>query len=249
MQYHFKIITVLVIIMAMITVFFSEEIDIKVKLYKIDNNYQEYQRLLKMPFNKAFEEYYFPQLDSYKQKRSAAFAKLLNLAEKQALKRNKPITIVETGSIRKKYKLFSKDGFSTLIFNHFVDGGKGVVYSVDINPICKEIIEKIYKMQNVKAYTMDSIQYLAHFINAKDITILYLDSYDVDFNNSQNSATHHLNELKQVFAKLASGALIAVDDNITINGVPVGKGYMVESFLENKADKIFDSYIKIFQVR
>ncbi len=215
------------------------------------NSVMEYNKLLNISFDQAFKDYYLAQLDeSPTIKRGEGFAKMFALAEEQSIRTKKPIIVLETGSIRKTHLNFSKDGSSTLIFNHFVKDKNGKLYTVDLNPKCKIIIENIYKLKNTESYTLDSVEYLEKFKTPQDITILYLDSYDVDFKNSTPSAEHHLKEIEAIFDKLAPGTTIVIDDNKVINGKPVGKGYLVEKFLQDKnTNLVYDGYIKLFQIK
>lgn len=210
-----------------------------------------YNKLLHVPFSKAFKDYYAPKLDRVaNRKRSEGFAKIFTLAEEQSIKTNNSIVILETGSMRKSYLAFGGDGSSTLMFNHFVENKGGRVYTVDLNDKCKNNIENIYKLKNTYSYIMDSVEYLKNFQTPQDITVLYLDSYDVDFNKPEPSARHHLKEIEVIFDKLTTGTIIAIDDNKVINGEPRGKGYLVEKFLRDKNTKlIYDGYIKVFQIQ
>lgn len=228
---------------------FEDEIDNKVKDYKTQNSVAKYNTMLETPFERALIDYYMPTLNKHSRKRDEAFAKIIALAEVQSSQTKKPIIIVETGSMRSPYLRFGGDGSSTLIFNHFVDKDRGKVYTVDINPRCKEIVDNIYQLKNTRSYTMDSIEFLKNFESPQDITVLYLDSYDVDFKNPMRSAKHHLKEIEVIFNRLISGTIIAVDDNVILNKIPSGKGYLVEEFLKDKATLVYDGYIKVFQVK
>ena len=217
--------------------------------YRAKDSVIKYNELLATPFESAFKDYYAKQLDSLSIKRSEGFNEIFLLAREQSNKTGKSVTVVETGSMRRSIFLFSGDGSSTLIFNHFVNDKQGKVYTVDLDSRCKEIIENIYQLKNVYSYSMDSVEYLKNFPNPQDITILYLDSFDVDFKNPEASANHHLKEIKVIFDKLSPGTIIAIDDNKVIDGKSTGKGYLVEEFFKNNSvPLIYDGYIKIFQI-
>lgn len=206
-----------------------------------------YLRLL--PFNYVFTKTYKPLLDQSFRKRGDGFYSILFLAEKHQQRTGKPILIVETGSIRGEV-LNMSDGASTFIFSHFLNGKNGMVHSVDLDPKAKYLIEKDLKLSNVKAYTMDSVAFLRSFPNPEAITLLYLDSYDVDFDFPQPAAEHHLQEIKAIYDKLQPGTIIVVDDNIVRNGKPTGKGFLVERFLQQKGvPLIYDGYQKVFQIQ
>ena len=246
---HHSLLTAVFLVICLFLILNIDRFKHLVDDYRTKTSLLEYNELLAMPFDKVFEDYYSKQLDSSSIKRSEGFAKMFSLAKEQSAKIHKPIMIVETGSMRRPILRFAGDGSSTLLFNHFVNEGRGMVYTVDLDSKCKEIIENIYKLKNVRSYTMDSVEYLKNFKNPQDITILYLDSFDIDFKKPEASAKHHLEEIKVIFNKLSPGAIIAIDDNRIINGKPTGKGYLVEEFLKNNSvELIYDGYIKIFQI-
>ena len=71
------------------------------------------------------------------------------------------------------------------------------------------------------------------------IDVLYLDSFDVDFNNPVPSSFHHIKELLAIFPKIQKGTLIVVDDNF--NGK--GKGQMIKDYMKNIGiNPFFDEY-------
>ena len=206
--------------------------------------------LLNTKFDKTFNDIYQPVLDSTIRARGKGYKTILFLAEKHADRTKKPILIVETGSIRDRELSMADDGASTFIFSHFAKEKNGWVYTVDLDPKAKFIITNDLKLPNVKAFTQDSISFLKSFPNPQDISILYLDSYDVNFLFPEPAALHHLNEIKQIFDKLNPGTIIIVDDNLIVNGKPTGKGYMVEAFLkQNGVPLIYDGYQKVFQIK
>lgn len=130
------------------------------------------------------------------------------------------IIIVETGCVRNPDPwAMTGEGHSTLLFDQYVkkrnDGS--MVFTVDINPesvaVCRTLVSN-----NVTIYEGDSVSYLnnlsqkllseGHFIN-----LLYLDSYDVDFNYWYPSAAHHLKELLSARRAINSNTLVVVDDS------------------------------------
>ena len=128
-----------------------------------------------------------------------------------------PIIIVETGSLREEGN-FLNDGQSTLLFDKYTQfrGDNSKVYTVDINPnvanICKQTVSN-----KVEIITGDSVGYLnsfsKNFIKSnKQLSMLYLDSYDVDFRYPFPSAAHHLKELTASIRMLHKNSLVVVDD-------------------------------------
>jgi len=209
---------------------------------------RDYNQLISEDFDSAFTNFYRIELDK-KVVRSKGFETMFALVKKQSQKTGKPIVIVETGSVRRLPLDIPDDGESTLIFSHFL-GKNGVLHSVDTDSNCKTIIHRHLKLNNVQFHKMNSIEFLKKFLNPQDITLLYLNSYDVQFGNSGSSARHHLEEIKAIFDNLKEGTIIAIDDNLVIDGKPVGKGYMVEDFLKAAGVYlIYDGYQKVFQIR
>lgn len=163
--------------------------------------------------------------------------------------------IIETGSMRPNGSL-EGDGQSTRLFDEFINYHDGELISIDIDEDTSR-----YAYDRVSSKTMiinsNSIPYLWEYHD--DICLLYLDSYDVDFNNPINSNLHHLKELTAAASMLKSDILVAVDDCRFFDGdkrVPfnvkasdVGKGNFVESFMKDiNATKLFDGYQKIWKI-
>ena len=72
-----------------------------------------------------------------------------------------------------------------------------------------------------------------------NIDLLYLDSFDINFNKPHPSMLHHIKELCAIIGRLEKGAIIVVDDNIEKSG----KGGYVADFMENLGyKKIIDEY-------
>lgn len=128
-----------------------------------------------------------------------------------------PVTIVETGCLRQAGN-FAGDGQSTLLFDKYVTarGDRSHVYTVDLDPTavatCRTLVSN-----NVTVTCSDSVAYLNSiaqgFIdNDTQITLLYLDSYDVDWNYWFPSAAHHLKELAVAQRFINTDTLVVVDD-------------------------------------
>ncbi len=191
---------------------------------------------------------YFEPLDRTFRKRGPSFLALFFLLEQKAAKGQKEFLIVETGSLRVEPINMPEDGASTVLFDNFLRSYKGELHTVDLDPKCKDIIEKHCSYSTI-VHTGDSVEFLENFKRAEYIDILYLDSYDLNWDNPEPSAEHHLKEIKAVFHKLKPGAIIIVDDNFEHNGKLIGKGYLVEKFLKEKGiPLIYDGYQKVFQI-
>ena len=145
--------------------------------------------------------------------REISFRKIFEYLDNQPT----PIVIVETGALREEGNFLS-DGQSTLLFDKYTqfrcDNSK--VYTVDINPnvtnLCKQIVS-----DKVEIITGDSVGYLNSFSKSliksnKQLSMLYLDSYDVDFRYPFPSAAHHLKELTSSIRMLQKNSLVVIDD-------------------------------------
>jgi len=148
-------------------------------------------------------------------------------------------TIVETGTTR-IVDNFAGDGCSTIMFDRYVNSkNNGIVYTVDINPESCKTARSLTSNKTIVVLG-DSVSFLTKFPNPQDIDLLYLDSYDFDFNDPHPSSLHHLKELTAVYAKLRPGCIIVVDDNF---GGGIGKGNYVRDFLHNVGDILcWDEY-------
>ena len=145
-------------------------------------------------------------------KRAISFKKIIKYLDSLP----DPIIILETGCLR-KVDSFSGDGQSTLIFDKYTQfrGNGSRVFSVDINEqnvnVCKSIVsEKVYLERD------DSIRFLSKFHNLlnkkQKISLLYLDSFDVNWDYPFESSAHHLKELTASMPYINKDTLVVVDD-------------------------------------
>ena len=177
-------------------------------------------------------EKYYPFLD----KRKDTFLKIFQYLESL---NKKEYFIVETGIMRAENDI-SGAGWSTKMFDDFVNYYMGTVVSIDITP---EFCEFARQRTTSKTIIINSDSVLGlDFLSKKDIPqidCLYLDSFDIDFNNLHPSAFHHIKEFAAINPKLNPATLIVVDDNL--NGS--GKGTYLESYMKDiNCPKFFDDY-------
>lgn len=143
-------------------------------------------------------------------------------------------TIVETGTTRIAGN-FIGDGCSTVMFDEYINTKlNGIVYTVDISPESCQVARSVTSNKTVVTLE-DSVTFLSEFKTPENIDLLYLDSYDFDFNNPHPSSFHHIKELTAIYAKLRSGCMIVVDDNFEDGR---GKGAYVRDFLDNVGDQL-----------
>ena len=143
-----------------------------------------------------------------------------------------PIIIVETGCLRIKDN-FSGDGQSTLLFDKYAQfrNKNSKVYTVDIDPnatkTCSEIVS-----ENVSIKTGDSVKYLndltENFIKKDvNVSLFYLDSFDLNWKSPEQSSQHHLKELVSIKKILKKETLVVVDDSPII-------GYLQQSKIKKE---------------
>jgi len=170
--------------------------------------------------------------------RAKGFEKLFVLLRKRASFRA-PLVLVETGCVRYEDLNWIGDGCSSILFHAFASETKSRFVTIDIEKQHCAIARK--HCPGATVICGDSVCEL-HKLRATvpRIDLLYLDSYDIDWNNPHPSALHHLNELCAASPMLVEGSLIFVDDN---RG-DVGKGMYVRQYLEQiGAKQILDDYM------
>jgi hypothetical protein len=174
--------------------------------------------------------------------RNNSFLKILEILEKEY---DKPITIVETGSIRNTNDE-SKfgDGWSTLNWEYYAKNTNSIVYVVDINNDHLNQSKKIVPpSQYVKYFLDDSVNFLEKF--DKKIDLLFLDSYDYCGyeENIRKCHNHSLNEIKASWDKLNDKCYILIDDVFNNNWDGKGKfsipylldnGFVLEYFIDSQ---------------
>jgi SAM-dependent methyltransferase len=190
-----------------------------------------FSSMTKGSFLDEFDKTYAPLL----QKRAVSFRKVFEELESQG-KTN--AYIVETGTSRFKDN-WEGDGQSTRLWDAYVNHHDGKVVSIDISKQACDTAKSMVS-DKVKFYAQDSVKTLDTLPNMDKCDVLYLDSYDVDdINNTHLPSLHHIKELCAVYAKLPSGCIIIVDDNV--NGK--GKGPYVHDFLVNVGSAVLiDDY-------
>ena len=159
--------------------------------------------------------------------------------------------VVETGISRQEDN-YQGDGMSTLIWDAVMQEVTGTVQCVDINPdACRFAKDRV--SDKVMIYCGDSVKFLAskeveYDKLSRKIDLLYLDSYDLDVNNWHPSAQHHIYELLAIKGALRPGTLVAIDDNLVIDGRHVGKGTYVAEWMARVGKKmVYQGYQWIWE--
>lgn len=191
-----------------------------------------------MPEN--FLEFYDAQLSPLLIQRAEGFRKIFELLEEKKVKN---YMILETGTLRTVNEW--SDGQSTRLFDMFVNFYQGNVYSVDIS---EDAIETASSVVSPRVFFRcgDSVKFMSERPSEEKFDLIYLDSFDVDFNNTHPSSMHHIFELCSVLHKnTKKGTIIAIDDNM--NGQGKGK-YVAEYFDMIGVNKVYDGYQLIYQL-
>jgi predicted O-methyltransferase YrrM len=156
--------------------------------------------------------------------------------------------IVETGTMRNPGNW--KDGQSARLFVEFVEHNNGSVRSVDIDPEACNNARGAIASSAFTVSCSDSVSWLAAQSDLDQVDLFYLDSWDVKWNNDQDSAEHHLKEFLAIEPHLKPGAVVAIDDNARFlnNNGRTGKGRRIVEYLETKnIHPIYDAYQIIYK--
>jgi hypothetical protein len=206
-------------------------------------------------YSEHFREKHYAALNSIPDRhRGDGFLKIFEFLEITNLE--SPI-ILETGSMRPGFTM-EGDGQSTLLFDEFVQTTPwGHLYTVDIDPRAAEFTAEKCS-DRTTATCQDSVSFLWQWSMVP--SVIYLDSFDVDFAHPHNANFHAMKELCAIsrFLKYPP-MLIAIDDckfprdfqwiPSHVDHRQVGKGYYVREFMENiGATMIHDDYQLIWTV-
>ena len=176
---------------------------------------------------------------------------------------NKKSLIVETGT-----SAYGTD--SSRLFDSYVTRFGGRFYSVDINPLARRRLT-FQHSRNSHFIVSDSLSFLESFqLKSTDskIDLVYLDSWDVDWSNPDESAIHGYNEYIRIRDCLKSGSIIVIDDTprtldwippdcvdtaqeyLRVNGVLPGKGALILKELQGNpfVIKVWHEYNLVFQL-
>jgi SAM-dependent methyltransferase len=182
-------------------------------------------------FLPGFDATFAPRL----QHRARTFRAVFERLEARA----RPPLIVETGCARAEGPFaWAGDGQSTVLFDHFAGAHDGAVVSVDKDPAACTLAARLVS-ERTQVVCGDSVEFLWRFRPERPIDLLYLDSFDLDWNDPHPSSLHHLKELCAALPRLEPGCLVVVDDNQGARG----KGQYVRQFMtEIGAALLFDEY-------
>ena len=127
------------------------------------------------------------------------------------------LTIVETGCARIEGN-WKGDGQSTVLFDRYISARDkdSIAYSVDINPVAVAQARGSVSAR-VQVTEADSVKFLNNLVTdlvakGRTIDLLYLDSFDLDWDYWYPSAAHHMKELCATMRALTKQTLVVVDD-------------------------------------
>jgi len=157
--------------------------------------------------------------------------------------------IIETGCLRIPDN-WEGDGQSTFQFDWYARERGGSVFTIDVN---QESIDSTRRAcgSNTNAILNDSRPALDALgrINNKAISLLYLDSFDLDLENPMPSAVHHATEMMAARHLIGEGTIICVDDfDVSPLGAG-GKGLIVDQFMTAIGARVlYSGYQKIWEM-
>lgn len=173
--------------------------------------------------------------------RAVAFDEITKRLER----RGRDVLIVETGCMRQPGN-WAGDGQSTLVWDAFVNHNGGRVWSVDIDQAAVTLAKKSTSPKTM-VKCMDSVVFLTYMAlkSGMKADLLYLDSFDIDWNHPAPSQEHHERELEAALPMLQTGTIVAVDDNQE----HAGKGYLVGRYADAHGwPTLVDTYVRAWIV-
>ncbi|AXY23295.1 hypothetical protein CD178_02548 [Komagataeibacter saccharivorans] len=159
-------------------------------------------------------------------------------------------TIIETGCLRVPQN-WDGDGQSTFQFDWYARERHGSVITIDINSesidsarrACSSVTSTVL---NDSVATLNALGAQAR----KPVSLIYLDSFDLDLSDPMPSAIHHSMEVMAARRLIGPGTILCIDDfNVPPLG-PGGKGLIVDRFMESvNAEVLYVGYQKIWRVQ
>jgi hypothetical protein len=162
--------------------------------------------------------------------------------------------IVETGTLRIADN-WSGDGQSTYMFDQFVQaetraGRAAGFFSIDVDLESLAVARRAcsHATNLVCNDSVYALHTLARQLAGGRLTLLYLDSFNLDPGNPLPSARHHMMELTAAAPLLATGSLVAIDD-YAVGGTLGGKGLLVDAYMQAiDATVLYSGYQKIWRM-
>jgi cephalosporin hydroxylase len=158
------------------------------------------------------------------------------------LLKKKPAVIVETGT-----SAWGTD--STRLWSSYVKSFGGKFFSVDIRSEPRETLGDLGPLSLL--FVDDSVNFLNNFNQycKSKIDLVYLDSFDIDWENPIPAMQHGLKEFESVEKYLKIGSVVVIDD--TPINQSAGKGALVLTKIKLQPDKyriIYHNYNLVFEI-
>ena len=170
-------------------------------------------------------------------KRASTFRR----AFQQILAFDAPIYVLESGCVRQPGKWVG-DGQSTVLFDDLVTHVSGHHWAVD-NDVEAVAVSRSITGPNTTIDASDSVAWLADLarrLPCRSFHLIYLDSFNIDWDNPHPSALHHLHEFVYAWHLLRPGGMLVVDDDA---GPGCGKGMYIRDHLERLGiEPLFSEY-------
>ncbi len=192
-----------------------------------------------LPFNVQFERFFLPKLG----RRADGFAAIFKAVQ---LRHERPL-IVETGCLRIPGN-WDGDGQSSFMFDALVRDRHGVFLSIDITPESIDTARRACSSatQLICNDSIAALHALSHLVH-EPVSLLYLDSFDLDRSDPMPSAIHHLMELTAARPLIGPKTIVCVDD-YEVGEQRGGKGLLLDKFFsEIRAEVLHSGYQKAWR--
>lgn len=174
--------------------------------------------------NISLAEWLSPMSEILHRPEQESYLRFLEEVGPRLIQANKPLHILETGSMHTR----GSRSF-TLLFGHLAQMTSGRLTTVDIDPVglqqCRDITQAY--ANSITYVCQDSVTYLESLSRAgiQKLDLLILDSWDLNVFDPLPSQIHHLRELLAVVKDLKD-CVVVVDDNFL-------PGSWVDVYFEN----------------
>jgi predicted O-methyltransferase YrrM len=182
--------------------------------------------------NISLAEWLSPMSEILHRPEQESYLRFLEEVGPRLIQANKPLHILETGSMHTR----GSRSF-TLLFGHLAQMTSGRLTTVDIDPVglqqCRDITQAY--ANSITYVCQDSVTYMESLSRAgiQKLDLLILDSWDLNVFDPLPSQIHHLRELLAVVKDLKD-CVVVVDDNFL-------PGSWVDVIYENGSVKRFET--------
>ena len=180
----------------------------------------------------SLAEWLSPMSEILHRPEQESYLRFLEEVGPRLIQANKPLHILETGSMHTR----GSRAF-TLLFGHLAQMTSGRLTTVDIDPVglqqCRDITQAY--ADSITYVCQDSVSYLESLSRdeVQKLDLLILDSWDLNVFDPLPSQIHHLRELLAVVKNLED-CVVMVDDNFL-------PGSWVDVYFENGSVSRFET--------